>query len=71
VEDVAARIGKSESYVWKLMKLLELTPECREILYQGKLTQSTALLVARAPAYLQPQIAKDIMKGSTATATSP
>lgn len=61
VEDVAARIGKSASYVYKLMKLLELTPECREILYQGKLSQSTALLVARAPAYLQAKIAKDIM----------
>jgi ParB/RepB/Spo0J family partition protein len=63
IEDVAARIGKSASYVYKLMKLLDLTPECREILYQGKLSQSTALLVARAPAYLQQQIAKDIMDG--------
>jgi ParB/RepB/Spo0J family partition protein len=71
VPDVAARIGKSESYVWKLMKLLELTPECREILYQGKLTQSTALLVARAPAYLQMQIAKDIMKGMYGNAEEP
>lgn len=63
IEDIAARMGKSISYVYKVMKLLELTPECREILYQGKLTQSTALLVARAPAYLQKQIATDIMGG--------
>jgi ParB/RepB/Spo0J family partition protein len=71
IEDVAARIGKSVSYVYKLMKLLELTPECREILFQGKLTQSTALLVARAPAYLQQQIAKDIMQGQYGNADEP
>jgi ParB/RepB/Spo0J family partition protein len=57
-EDIAARVGKSESYVYKSLKLLELTPECREELYAGKLTQSTALLVARQPEYLQAQIAQ-------------
>jgi ParB/RepB/Spo0J family partition protein len=59
--DVAASIDKSESYVYKSLKLLELTPECRDELYAGKLTQSTALLVARAPDYLQAKVAKDIM----------
>lgn len=61
-EDIAHRVGRSESYVYKSLKLLELTPECREELYAGKLTQSTALLVARQPEYLQAQIAKDIMR---------
>jgi ParB/RepB/Spo0J family partition protein len=62
IADIAARIDKSESYIYKAMKLLELTPECREKLYAGKLSQSTALLVARAPAHLQAKIAKDIME---------
>ncbi|MFC5498161.1 ParB/RepB/Spo0J family partition protein [Caenimonas terrae] len=62
VEDIAARIDKSVSYIFKTRKLLELTKECREELYKGNLTRSTALLVARAPAYLQVQIAQDIMK---------
>jgi ParB/RepB/Spo0J family partition protein len=61
VDEIAARVGKSTSYVYKSMKLLELTPECRQELYAGTLTQSTALLVARSPAHLQAQIAKDIM----------
>jgi ParB/RepB/Spo0J family partition protein len=61
-DDVATRVGRSESYVWKSLKLLELTPECRERLYAGKLTQSTALLVARQPGYLQEKIARDIMR---------
>lgn len=60
VEDIAAKVQKSASYVYKALKLLELTPECREQLYAGKLSQSTALLVARAPAHLQLQIAKEI-----------
>lgn len=62
VEDIAAKVDKSASQIYVTLKLLELTPECREELYAGKLTRSTALLVARAPAYLQTQIAKDIMR---------
>lgn len=62
IADIAARIDKSESYIYKALKLLELTPECREQLYAGKLSQSTALLVARAPAHLQAKIAKEIME---------
>jgi ParB/RepB/Spo0J family partition protein len=62
VEDIAAKVKKSASYVYKSLKLLELTPECRDQLYAGKLVQSTALLVARAPAHLQAQIARDIME---------
>jgi ParB/RepB/Spo0J family partition protein len=63
VEEVAAKVKKSPSYVYKAMKLLDLTPACREQLYAGDLSQSVALLVARAPAYLQAKIAKDVMKG--------
>ena len=62
VADIAARVDKSESQIYVTLKLLELTPECKEQLYAGQLNRSTALLVARAPAYLQADIARDIMK---------
>jgi ParB/RepB/Spo0J family partition protein len=62
VEDIAAKVDKSTSQIYVTLKLLDLTPECRTELFAGKLTRSTALLVARSPAHLQAQIAKDIMR---------
>jgi ParB/RepB/Spo0J family partition protein len=62
VEEIAAKVDKSVSQIYVTLKLLELTADCRKELYAGKLTRSTALLVARAPAHLQAAIAKDIMK---------
>lgn len=58
VEQIAERIGKGKgaSYVRKTMKLLELTPESREAMYDGHLGRSTGLLVARYPAERQPSV---------------
>lgn len=55
VDQIAERIGKGKgvSYVRKTMKLLELTPESREAMYDGHLGRSTGLLVARYPAERQ------------------
>lgn len=55
VEQIADRIGrgKGASYVRKAMKLLDLTPESREAMYDGHLGRSTGLLVARYPAERQ------------------
>lgn len=64
VEDIAAKVDKSASQIYVTLKLLDLTPECRQELFKGNLTRSTALLVARAPAELQAKIAKDIMGGT-------
>ncbi|MBL0918017.1 MAG: ParB/RepB/Spo0J family partition protein [Hydrogenophaga sp.] len=52
VDQIADRIGrgKGASYVRKTMKLLDLTPESREAMYEGHLGRSTGLLVARYPA---------------------
>jgi ParB/RepB/Spo0J family partition protein len=63
VEDIAAKVDKSASQIYVTLKLLDLTPECREQMYAGSLNRSLALLVARAPAELQARIAKDIMTG--------
>ena len=59
-EDIAERIGKGRSYVYKTMKLLDLVPDARTAFYEGKLTRSTAELVAMRPAGLQLQVLKDI-----------
>lgn len=49
VEDLGAKIGKSKAYVYARLKLLALCPQARERFREGKLTPSTALLVARIP----------------------
>ncbi len=59
-EDIADRIGKGRSYVYKTMNLLKLVPDARAAFYDGKLTRSTAELVAMRPAGLQLQVLKDI-----------
>lgn len=63
VEDIAAKVDKSASQIYVTLKLLDLTPECREEMHTGTLSRSLALLVARAPAALQAKIAKDILHG--------
>jgi ParB/RepB/Spo0J family partition protein len=59
-EEIAERIGKGRSYVYKTMKLLDLEPEAREAFYEGKLTRSTAELVAMRQPNLQLQVLKEI-----------
>lgn len=53
VETIAAKVGKSKAYVYARMKLLALVPEARKAFYDGKLTASVALLVARVPPAMQ------------------
>lgn len=48
-EDLAEKIGKSRSYIFGRLKLLDLDPESRRLFQFGKLNASTALLVARIP----------------------
>ncbi|MDO8903997.1 ParB/RepB/Spo0J family partition protein [Hydrogenophaga sp.] len=49
VEQIAEKMGRGRgtSYVHKRMKLLDLTPESREAMYEGTLQLSTGLLVSR------------------------
>lgn len=49
VRELAARIGKSESYVYQRMKLLALCPAGREAFYAGRINASVAQLIARMP----------------------
>lgn len=59
--EIADKVGKSKAYVYARMKLLALGKEARKAFYDGKLTASTALLLARIPIdALQKQALKEI-----------
>jgi len=70
VEQIADKMGKGRgpSYVRKRMKLLDLTPESREAMYDGTLQLSTGLLVARYPAEKQAAAIKHIAGMATKAA---
>jgi ParB/RepB/Spo0J family partition protein len=60
-EQLAIKVGKSKAYIYGRMKLLALEPAARTAFFDGKLTASTALLVARIPVKaLQAQAVKEI-----------
>jgi ParB/RepB/Spo0J family partition protein len=63
VDDIAAKVGKSRTYIYGRMKLCELIPENRKLFYDGKFSPSVALLVARVPAHLQKEAGKSIAQG--------
>lgn len=63
VKDLAAKVGKGESYIYQRLKLCELIPENRKLFYEGKFSPSVALLVARIPAHLQKDAGKKIVSG--------
>ena len=46
---MAEKTGKSKAYIYASLKLCALEPVPRQAFYDGKLTKSTALLVARIP----------------------
>lgn len=61
VADIAAKVGKSTRYVYARMRLTALCESARKAFYAGKLTPTTALLVARIPdAALQAKATKEI-----------
>ena len=63
-EQLAVKVGKSKAYIYARLKLCALVPEAREAFYAGKLTASTAILVARIPiAALQIKATTEITTG--------
>lgn len=63
-EEIAAKVGKSRSYVFGRLKLCALCPEARTAFYGGELDASRALLIARIGHHdTQRQALKDITKG--------
>lgn len=55
-DEIAAKVGKSRSYIYQRLKLTALTPSAREAFYAGRLDASKALLVARVPEALQGEV---------------
>ena len=47
IDELAAAVGKSASYVYQRLRFVALGPEAREAFLAGTLTPATALLVAR------------------------
>lgn len=64
LEELAARTGKSVSYVRQRLQYCALGTEGREAFLDGKLTAATALLVARIPS---PKLQADAVAELTAT----
>lgn len=61
VQQLADRIGRSPAYIAGRLKLCALEPEARKAFFDGKLTPSTALLIARIPVKsLQTKAVKEI-----------
>lgn len=48
-DQVGAKIGKSRSYVYARLKLLDLSFECKVAMRDGQIDASRALLIARVP----------------------
>lgn len=48
-DQVGAKIGKSRSYVYGRLKLLDLSHECKQAMRDGQIDASRALLIARIP----------------------
>lgn len=58
---LAEKVGKSRSYIYARLKLLALCPEARKACYDGTISASIALLIARIPVPdLQAQALADI-----------
>ncbi len=50
VARIAARVGRSEKYVYDRLKLLQLTPRAQDLFLRGKFEAGHAILIARLPA---------------------
>jgi len=48
-DEIATKVGKSRSYVYGRMKLTDLCKDARAAFYEGKLSASTALELAKIP----------------------
>lgn len=60
VAGVAAKFGKSASYVYGRLHLVHLIPEAQEEFFEGRFPVSHALLISRLAPEAQPQALKDV-----------
>jgi ParB/RepB/Spo0J family partition protein len=70
LEELAARLGKSVSFVRARLNLCHLCTEARQAVYADKIGIAIAQLIARMPAGLQPAATKDVVQGYGGTPMS-
>jgi ParB/RepB/Spo0J family partition protein len=62
-DELAARLGKSRRYVYNRLSLCNLVNEARTACFDGHITASTALLIARLPTHHQAEATKIVVQG--------
>lgn len=63
-DQCAEKVGKSKAYIYGRLKFGALIPDAKTAFYDGKLSASTALLIARIPvATLQAKATKEVTNG--------
>lgn len=62
VAGIAAKVGKSASYVYQRLKLAELLPELKKAFFEDKLTAGHAILLARLQVNEQRAVVKGLLR---------
>ena len=70
LEELAARLGKSVSFVRARLALCHLCPDARQAVYADKMGIAVAQLIARMPEALQPAATKEVVQGYGGTPMS-
>ena len=68
VEILAAKVGRSPSYIYQRLKLAELTPNLQKAFYEGKLTAGHATEIARLQPKDQERALSECFPGHRTTA---
>jgi ParB family chromosome partitioning protein len=63
VETIAAKVGRSPSYIYQRLKLAELAPGIQQAFYDGKLTAGHAIEIARLQPKDQEQALRECFPG--------
>jgi ParB family chromosome partitioning protein len=61
IEDIALKVGKSESFVAKRLKLTDLVEDAQQIFFLDKISISQAIKLARLEASVQEEILKEML----------
>jgi len=68
VKELADRIGKEMNYVYRAIRLLDLSKEALQALEDGKITPAMGHQLLRAPKEIQKSMMQDVLNGHFATA---
>lgn len=63
IEQLADKVGVSTRQIYVTIQLLKLTPAGQQAMFDGRLTRSVGLLIARMPPECQAEALDDILRG--------